>query len=106
MSSPIVDLTLYQPDATVLPPPPTHEPGPVGLANHELTHIAEHVQNLVHRPSAAIAGMLDPARRQGPTTGEMLMLQAAVSDYSITLQTVSHLAQATGSAIQSLTQRT
>ncbi|MDR5782062.1 hypothetical protein QCE63_21925 [Caballeronia sp. LZ065] len=106
MSSPTVDLTLYQPDPTVLPPPPTQEPARVGLGSHELTQIAEHVQNLVHGQSAAIAGVLDSARRQGPTTGEMLMLQAAVSDYSITLQTLSHLAQSAGSAIQSLTQRT
>lgn len=108
MLSPNVDMTLYQPEPPVVPPPPTPEPTRAGIVGDGdgLTRIAEQAQQLVQNDSAAVVGLLDSARRKAPTTGEMLMLQAAVSNYSITLQTLSHLAQSAGSAIQSLTQRT
>jgi hypothetical protein len=101
-------MTLYQPAPPVVPPQPAQEPARAGIGGEGdgLTRLAENAQDLVRGASAPVNALLDPARRHGPTTGEMLMLQTAVSNYSITLQTLSHLAQSAGSAIQSLTQRT
>ncbi|MDR5816463.1 MULTISPECIES: hypothetical protein [unclassified Caballeronia] len=108
MLSTNADMTLYQPDPPVVPPPPTPEPARAGIVGDSdgLTRIAERAQQLVQNDSAAIIGLLDPARRKAPTTSEMLMLQSAVTNYSVTLNTLSHMAQSAGSAIQSLTQRT
>ncbi|SAK67542.1 hypothetical protein AWB77_02627 [Caballeronia fortuita] len=71
-----------------------------------LSRLAERAQDSLQSAAAPLDILRDPARRNPLTTGELLTLQAAVSDYSVTLLTLSHLAQSAGSAIQSLTQRT
>jgi hypothetical protein len=116
MLPPIVDITSLQPDAKrtapVVPPQPPQPPQPVqeparaDSGADGLVRLAGRAQELMQGTEAPFDALLDPARRHGPTTSEMLALQTAVSNYTITLLTISHLAQSAGSAIQSLTQRT
>ncbi|SAK61865.1 hypothetical protein AWB80_02718 [Caballeronia pedi] len=79
---------------------------PDDVGGHALTRLAERAQDSLQSAAAPLDILRDPARRHPLTTSELLSLQAAVSDYSVTLLTLSHLAQSAGSAIQSLTQRT
>jgi hypothetical protein len=106
MLSQAVALQSFQVDAT--PPAIAATPAQldVGTGGEGITRLAEQAQFALQGAAAPLGALLDPTRRRPLTTGEMLTLQAAVSDYSVTLITLSHLAQSVGSAIQSITQRT
>lgn len=102
-----VDAQLLPLDAiNPAPPVPSVQPQQANAGGDALTRLAEQAQQTLERAAAPIDSLFDPSRRQAPTTSEMLLLQASVSNYTVTLLTLSHLAQSAGSTIQSLTQRT
>lgn len=85
--------------AIALPPPDDERTG-------ALARMVDGLQGSLDNLTAPLSALADPARRRNLSTAEMIWLQAATGEYTVTLLTLSHVSQSVGSAVQSLTQRT
>ncbi|CAM2168029.1 Type III secretion protein [Paraburkholderia sacchari] len=104
MNTPPV-MNLVTPDTM---PTPAVAPNATQQFNHDasgLSQFAQEVQGMVESKSTRIGALLDPNRKHRLSTSEMLWLQAAMGDYSVTMLTISSTAQSLTSSIQTLLQK-
>ncbi|WP_321890027.1 hypothetical protein [Paraburkholderia bannensis] len=95
---------IQQDEARTYVAPPPQMPQADG-ADSAIAQFAGRIQGSLENMTIPIGVLFDTTRRHPLSTAEMLWLQAVVGEYSVTIDTLSHVAQSFGSTVQSLTQR-